>query len=223
MPYASYNGCRMTADASNIAVMTGDLVNSGQLGEDNIARAFAELEKCADQQAQWYGTPLHFTRHRGDGWQVVLYQPMNAVRTALAFRAALKALGDAFDSYIGIAEGPVAHEVGPDLNQETAEVFVKSGEALEELKATKTTVRMVHDSLGMIDAAIIFADRLAQDWTPAQAQAIAMMLGPDGPITYSETADKLGKSRQAVTKALKAAGIDHLTLALETIDRRAAG
>ncbi len=211
----------MLEQPKKIAVLTGDLVNSTALGTEKITAAFGVLEKCAQLQRSWMGAHLHFTRHRGDGWQVVLEQPKMALRSALAFRAALRAEDKAFDSYIGIAEGEITTEISEDLNHETAEVFVRSGEVLEDLKATKTPVRMLHDSLGAMDAAIILGDQIFQHWTQAQAKAMVLALGPDDPITFTEIAERLGKSRQAVTKTLKAAGIEHLTLALETFDRKA--
>ena len=74
----------------------------------HIARAFAALGACGDLMEPLNGAPLHLTRHRGDGWQAVLVRPELALRAALAFKAALRAEGAEFDSYIGIAEGMIA-------------------------------------------------------------------------------------------------------------------
>ena len=118
--------------SQRIAVLTGDLVHSTELGPEKIERAFKALEDCAQVQEAWHGAPLHFTRHRGDGWQVVLARPEMALRSALAFRAALRAEGEEFDSYVGISDGNASQPIGPNLNSEISEVFHEAGSALEE-------------------------------------------------------------------------------------------
>ena len=214
----------MAQESTHIAVLTGDLVHSADLSEPQVAQAMMILENCARQQGNWTGTPTHFSRHRGDGWQIVLTQPHLALRSALMFRATLRATNDAFDSYIAMAQGPNSGKVGPDLNAENGPVFVQSGQALDALKSSKTPLRMVHDTLGAPDAAVILADHLFQGWTQPQAQAMALALAqpPDTPVSFSKIAKALGKSRQATTKAMKAAGFEHLELALDTLDRSAA-
>lgn len=217
--FATYIGCTMT-QTRTIAVLTGDLVGSTTLGPEKVEQAFEALEACADMQAAWMdGQSLHFTRHRGDGWQVALAEPKYALRSALCFRAALRSLGKEFDSYIGIAEGEIEGEIGPDLNEETAEVFARSGAGVEDLK-TSRTVRMIHQELGLRDQGTIFADKFVQDWTPIQAETILVALLKNSP-NYSDIANHLGKSRQTVSKTLKAAGWEFIELGLETALRDA--
>lgn len=202
-----------------IAVLTGDLVNSGALGPEKIVRAFRALTTSAEQQAGWMGAPLRFTRHRGDGWQAVLMSPQKALRSALTFRAALRAEGDEFDSYIAIAEGPAPERFLVDLNAHTEDVFVRSGHGLDDLKKTQSALRMTHQDSGPVAAAVILGDYLSQGWTQAQAQAILQMLDPTFSGTQSDIARRLGKSRQAVAKALQAAGWETLDYALATLER----
>ncbi len=194
-------------------------MNSGNLGASKIARAFRALQSCAETQRAWMGADLHFSRHRGDGWQVVLARPEMALRSALAFRAALRAEGEEFDSYISVAEGPAPDSIAPDLNTQTEEVFASSGQGLDDLKKTRLPVRMGHSSFGPIDAATILADRLSQGWTRVQAAAILPTLAPDHDGTITEIARRLGKSRQAVSKSLAAAAQETVILALETLER----
>ena len=63
-------------------------------------------------------------------------------------------------------------------------------------------------------AAITLVDKIVSDWTPTQAEAIAEMLHSMGELTYTELAEKLKKSRQAVTKSLTAAGLIPIDLAI---------
>ena len=208
----------MTAGHRHIAVLTGDLVASTTLGEARIARAFAVLADCATQQEAWHGAPLRFTRHRGDGWQVALAKPALALRSALAFRAALRAEGEEFDSYIAIAVGPVSGKIGQNLNAENAGVFVRSGRNLDVLTGSDLPIRMACVEDGALNAAIVLADHISQGWTPPQAAAIGPFLTPGQDLSYTEVARTLGKSRQAVTKSLDAAGHSALVYALDSLE-----
>lgn len=202
-----------------ITVLTGDLVKSTSLGTSKISRAFGALEGCAERLAALQDAPLHFSRHRGDGWQIALERPALALRATLAFRAALRAQGQEFDSYIGMAEGNVTGSIGPDLNDETTEVFIRSGEMLELVKrASAGRIRMEHSLQGPVRAVILLADCIVQGWTPIQASTMLhMLLAPEAP-SFTDTASELGKSRQAVAKSLDAAGYDFIRAALESLE-----
>lgn len=203
---------------SNIAVLTGDLVASGALGPNKIARAFAALEDSAAAQGDWHGAALNFTRNRGDGWQVVLARPKMALRAALVFRAALRAEGDEFDTYIAVAEGRLTHAPYPDLNDETAEVFVSSGNHLDDIKTTSSQQRFVHAAGTDIDAVFVLADHISQGWTPPQAAAVLPFLTPGHHPSYTEVARMQGKSRQSITKSLAAASLEPLRSAIWIVE-----
>lgn len=202
----------MRREMDHIAVLTGDLVASTALGARAVTQAFAVLERCALAQEPWMGASLRFSRHRGDGWQAMLAKPHYALRAALTFRAALRAEDEAFDSYLGIAEGPRGGDIGPDLNAATSEVFVASGTALEMAKTAPT--RLIYASNGAKAAAFALADHISRDWTPAQAAAVGPQLPPGAEVTYTDIARALGKSRQSVTKSSQAAGMEALAYAM---------
>ena len=201
----------------SIAVLTGDLVHSTELGPDKIDRAFEALEACAARLEGWQGHALHFSRHRGDGWQVVLMRPEQALRCALAFRASLRALGDEFDTYIGIAEGRNDGPIGRDLNDETGPVFVSSGSTLA-IPQYVGPMRMAHAAKGPMDAVTHLADQLSMGWTPPQAAAVLPFLDPHSSPSYTQVAKALGKSRQAVKKAVDAAHLPALIYALNSLE-----
>ena len=202
--FATYISCTMYQNTRKIAVITGDLVNSTELGHIKVEQAFARLEACANMQADWYGAPLHFTRHRGDGWQVVLTRPKMALRSALAFRATLRTKGSEFDSYMGIAEGDVVGDVGPDLNAETANVFTDSGRNLTSVRDILSWQK-IKCSVDAIQAVSILADDITQGWTPTQAETVLQFMDPNKKHNKTEVSKTLGKSRQTVTKTLSSA------------------
>ncbi|MFY0595924.1 MAG: hypothetical protein JXQ85_05805 [Cognatishimia sp.] len=210
----------MSAKPSSITVITGDLVKSTQLSKAELSTAIDTLETCAQRIATWQGTPLNFTRHRGDGWQVILSQPRYALRAALLFRTTLKALGIQFDSYIGIATGTAVIEKDTDLNNQSDPVFVESGRALETLKTmTSFAPKLACAKTGPVSGAITLADHICSDWTPAQSEAVSHMLHPDQDLSYTDLAKILNKSRQTVTKTLNAAGFQSIFLALRHLEQ----
>ena len=206
----------MYQNTRKIAVITGDLVNSTELGSDKIKNAFDALKDCAKTQADWYGAPLHFTRNRGDGWQVIIAIPNMALRSALAFRAALRAKGKEFDSYMGIAEGKVVGDIGSDLNAETEEVFIASGRNLTSESEFLSGQRIKYK----IDAGagLILLDKITQGWTPKQAATVLLFLNPNKKITQEEASETLDTTHQNVSKLLRTASFKEIKFMLNHIE-----
>lgn len=204
---------------NNIAVITGDLVGSVALGPEKVEQAMVALEGAARGMESWVGAPLRFTRHRGDGWQAVVEQSKFATRAALIFRAALRSLGNEFDTYIGLAEGasPILTEV--DLNKITGKVFTASGASLEKIKSSNLPIRMDYRSATLANASLVLADHISLGWTSVQAELMHVVLTPDNEHTsFSELGKMFGKSRQTITKSLDAAGYDAIGMALFSIE-----
>ncbi|WP_282181043.1 hypothetical protein [Aliiroseovarius marinus] len=213
----------MSENLSHIAVLTGDIIGSTQMTPEDLERAFDALSASAEVQAEWHGEDLHFTRQRGDGWQVRLARPELALRSALAFRAALRCEGKEFSTFMAVAEGPASPiPSGTTLNQLTEQPFVDSGRLLEVLKRYPNERRMGHLNISAVGATFALADHISQGWTPAQATAILLMLAPGKLPSHTDVARALGKSRQAVTKALEGAGFDAVWTALENIENEEA-
>lgn len=216
---ATYIGCEMTRKTRKIAVLTGDLVGSTALGPEKVEQAFAALENCAHMQAEWMGgQSLHFTRHRGDGWQVALEEPKYALRSALCFRACLRALGAEFDTYIGHAEGDAPHTLPQNLNSANSDVFFESGTMLEAVKLYENDQKLGHAAMGYQDAAFVLADYISAQWTTQQATAIQHMLLRLTAPSYTQLAQTLGKYRQSVTKSLDGAGYKFILSAIDSIE-----
>ncbi len=210
----------MSDSPRTIAVITGDLVNSTTLGPAGIERAMTALADCANAQGDLQQSPLRFTRHRGDGWQVVLEKPVYYLRTALAFRAALRAESSDFDTYVGIAEGKTSTRIGTDLNRETSTAFSESGTLLDSFKITTgTKARMGHASFDIRATALYLADYISQHWTSTQAQAVLYRLNRKEDVSYTQLAEALGKSRQAAAKSLNAAGYEFIEAALFSLEK----
>jgi hypothetical protein len=204
---------------AQISVLTGDLIASTAMSPSQVDAAFTRLADVARDLRAWHDADLLFSRNRGDGWQVALTNPVYGLRSILAFRAGLKALGPSFDTYIGMATGTADLNGQTDLNTLTGAPFVASGLALENLKAQPgfaPKIAIADDPA--LAATATLADHLAESWTPKQAETLYPTLIARDRLTYTELAETLGKSRQVVTKALSAAGFEHLSLTLNYLE-----
>ena len=200
-----------------IAVLTGEVQSTFAPDPELLSQALDVLQKKAVSLEAWTDAPLMFTRQRGAGWQVALHRPELALRAALAFRTVLRAADARFDSYIGVASGQIATPLGADLNAETSDAFVGSGAALDYVKGDQARRLACHGDV-TLEAITTLADHISARWSQAQAAAALPFLTP-GPLpSYTAVAKDLGKSRQAVTKAVDAAHVAPLTYALMCLE-----
>lgn len=198
-----------------VAIITGDLARSSSLPQGEITRAMRALSDLFETEQHWVGE--NFTRQSGDGWQVVVPNFEGAIRSTLTMRATLRSLGPEFEAYFSIAVGDLLSAPPTNLNDTNEQIFVKSGRELQILKerAQKDGVMVCHWSWGGAASVAVLADHISQKWTPPQAAAMRIYLNPfSDEITYTEAAERLGISRQAVTKSLKAAGKDAILKSL---------
>lgn len=189
----------------NWAVFTGDIVRSSDLGAQALSDVMAVLEETAQAIGDWPDSTSIFVRFRGDGWQMALPQ-VYAMRAALVMRAAVRTTGKGRDTRIGIGIGAGTIAEG-DLARADGPAFVASGHALDAL--TRAPRMAASDAPKFLRAALPLADRIAQGWTPKQAQVVHAMLSPAAP-TGAALADTLGRSRQMIQKQGDAAGLDAL-------------
>lgn len=197
-----------------LAVLTGDLIGSTRMVPTRLEQAFTTLTSAAARIDGWQAYPTHFSRYRGDGWQIALLRPQLALRAALFLRASLRAAGRDLSTRIAIAAGTGRPPQSPDLNTATGAVFVASGRALD---AMEPQAQLTFAAGGALGAAVRLADALSRSWTVAQARAIAPMLGPEPP-THFAVAESLSITRQAVEQALAAASYSALSEALALIE-----
>jgi len=189
----------------NWAVFTGDIVRSTDLGAQTLSDVMSILEETAQAIGNWPDSTSAFVRFRGDGWQMAL-PPVYAMRAALVLRAAVRSTGKGHDTRIGIGIGAGSIADG-DLARADGPAFVASGHALDAL--ARAPRMAAPDAPQFLRTALPLADRIAQGWTPKQAQVVQAMLSPAA-ATAAALADALGRSRQMIQKQGDAAGLDAL-------------
>ncbi|WP_299030784.1 hypothetical protein [uncultured Sulfitobacter sp.] len=201
----------------HMAVFTGDIVRSTDMGTDELQRMFAALEVQSDMIGHWPESSSIFQRFRGDGWQMSL-PARYALRAAAVMRATARATGKGHDTRIGIGVG-LGTVKGNDLAAADGPVFVQSGHALDRMKRGPLMTAPAADDLLRI--ALPPIDRIVQGWTAKQAQIAAVLLSPDAP-THDTLAARLGQTRQLVQKQAESAGLSALLESFEIIEQSCA-
>jgi hypothetical protein len=153
--------------------------------------------------------PLDVDVFRGDGWQLLVSDPVKALRIAFFFRACVRSeseRGRGLDTRVAIGLGPVDFVPGQRVSEGDGEAYRLSGRALEKL-SRKHYVALVMGGDGTpADLAVVvrLLDALAQGWTGKQALAVTGSL-------QSWTQEKIAQSwsepirQPAVAKHLEGA------------------
>ncbi|MCP5377160.1 MAG: hypothetical protein H6904_08800 [Rhodobacteraceae bacterium] len=212
------------------AVLTGDLVDSTRSDRARIEHTMELLSQGLPAGIRWEGwvNHLRFTRFRGDGWQILVESPEDALRWSIVALAALKADEKALETRIAIGIGTVGYVGDDNLNDASGPAFSASGRALDAmhkyerlfLMGSETSSRATDkDCLvsGAEKAAVILIDERLSRWTPEQAEAIAHFLHPTSP-SATEIAQRLAITPQAVSYRLKGAGAKPLREAIEALE-----
>lgn len=123
------------------SVITGDIINSSRLSVTNkkkIKNIFSDLSKVLKKNFQ-NAFKYNIDVYRGDGWQLLLNDPVLSLRVALIIRTALRSglYKISLDSKIAVAVGSVDSISKSRVSQSTGEAFALSGLTLEKLKRVK--------------------------------------------------------------------------------------
>lgn len=196
--------------SKDYAVLTGDLIASTQAGAPAVDRAMAVLSATAEEIAGWALTEngvvedTHFTRFRGDGWQIIISVAIFGLRAALLMYARLAANPDLPATRIAVGVAPIDRLPGPNLSDADGAAFAISGRALSQIDRGEH-LRVAGHKITPIRAALIaLLDDRISDWTPEQAEAVAHAIAPDAP-TQANIAATLGISPQALSYRLTGA------------------
>lgn len=203
-----------------VAVLTGDLIKSRKLENDEIEIILNNLPQCFENiKNQLLSEDANFEFYRGDSFQIILHEPELAIKVAFIIRAFLRSLFKPAP----LAEGkpPIkrAHEIRSDarisigigtIRMQNDRVVVSQGEAFE-LSGLKLD-QMEKESLALSITTpwkflneefvvnCLFADVLIDNWTETVAESICRHL------LYAETqkehAKNLNITQPAVGKRL---------------------
>ena len=187
------------------AVITGDLIGSSDAGAGVVEQAMAILAETAGElTGRMAAGNTHFTRFRGDGWQVHIADASLALRAALILLARLRGTGMPIATRAAIGIGTVDYLGTATLADARGTAFEFSGHALDKLRRTSRLAIAGQDINALHRAIIDLLDARARRWTAQQAEALALALHRGNP-TLAEIGTQLGISAQAVNYRLSGA------------------
>ncbi|MFO1209431.1 MAG: hypothetical protein U1E40_09445 [Amaricoccus sp.] len=196
------------------AVLTGDLIRSTRAVPGALERAMAVLAEAAGEVAGWpNGADTRFTRFRGDGWQFCVAGPGKGLRAALTAIARLRGADVGLATRAAIGVGRIDSLGTDNLADAGGPAFEASGHALDDMPRGRRITIAGAGVAALHHAVVDLLDERAARWTPQQAEAAALYLGPDNP-TLADIAPRLGISAQAVNYRLAGAGAPAIRRAL---------
>ncbi|MBF9036837.1 hypothetical protein HKCCE2091_21595, partial [Rhodobacterales bacterium HKCCE2091] len=118
---------------TDLAVLTGDIVASTDLGAEGLAATMHALNAAAGTLSDRTGAATAFARRGGDGWQMVIDRPLFAFRATLYCAAVVRRLEDGRATRIAVATGDGTLPPGGDPNAGHGPAFTASGRALDDM------------------------------------------------------------------------------------------
>ena len=199
----------------NIAVLTGDLIDSTSARPEDVERAMKALGQSAEALSGWTGIDTRFTRFRGDGWQLYIENPKFVLRATLFLIACLRAADTGLATRLSIATGPYETLGATGLSGASGWAFIRSGRNLDTMRHYMPLIfaSPPGPEHWWQKAVIELAAWQARLWSREQAEAATFALEPNPP-TQEQIAQNLGITRQAVQSRVKGAGLAALGSAL---------
>ena len=112
---------------------------------------------------------------RGDSWQILILDPIRSLRTALFYRASLRAKMDShqFDTRTSIAIGTIEFVPKDRVSNGDGEAYRHSGACLEKLKKQRMWFSFPdNEREEQFNIIVQLIDALALRWTDKQALAV---------------------------------------------------
>lgn len=217
----------------NFAVLTGDLIDSQQLG-DSLLKAHLEwLQQLTENFRIHYpgSTVGKLDIFRGDSWQFCLRQPALAVHAAIWLRAGLKAHPSRknVDTRIGIGVGSIESLDEERISRSSGPAFLASGRALDELPpASRLDLRSEHEleAFHLIRTLFIpFLDLHILEWSSSESAAVLGSLqgltqAGTAQMDFARKADGSSPSQQAIQDALQRIHWDRIQPLLRSATER---
>ncbi len=186
-------------DKQNIVgVITGDMINSSGLAEDQKRNMQLGLSGFLENNPDVL-LPIQF--YRGDSFQLMTAKEKAAAIAVFLEAIILSTTGTRARISIGI--GLVSTIIQKNVLQSEGEAFQFSGHQLDKMKEEGRLLKIAIDSpqfQPILAATFYLAESIIWNWKPGQATVISMIPACK---TQKEIAEKLNITGAAVSKALK--------------------
>lgn len=194
------------------AVLTGDIVSSSRINQQRGNRVLEEILSVEKNLKGRFPSSIHagVDVFRGDSWQLVVRNPVSALRIALYFRTQLRSAAG-MDSRVSIGYGTVDYLPAGEVSTGTGAAYTLSGIGMKELlKPIRMKLKFTSEQSSTLtrslDTITELIDLQVQRWTRKQAAACAGSL--EG-LTQEQIALNWADepvSQQAISQHLESAG-----------------
>lgn len=183
---------------NKVGIITGDLVNSSGLTEDQKRNMQSGLLCFLENNPD---VLLSIQFYRGDSFQLMVTKEKAAAIAVFIEAVILSTTGTWARISIGI--GSVSKITPNNVLQSEGEAFQLSGHQIDKMKDEGRILKIAIDSVllqSILAASFYLAESIIRNWKPGQASVISMVPTCK---TQKDIATKLGISGAAVSKALK--------------------
>ena len=194
------------------AVLTGDIVSSSWINRDRGDRVLDELLAGERKVKDYFPSSIHggIDVFQGDSWQLVVQEPLSALRIAILFRALLLSSAG-MDSRVAVGYGSVDYLPARDVSTGTGEAYTLSGLGLKELlKTVRMKLSFPTDQRSVLtrslDTITGLIDLQVQRWTQKQAEATAGALVGLTQQQIARSWEDEPVTQQAISQHLDSAG-----------------
>ncbi|MEJ2412026.1 MAG: hypothetical protein P8Y34_03385 [Anaerolineales bacterium] len=206
------------------AVLTGDIVSSSRINQERGNRVLEEILSIEKDIKGRFPSSVHagVDVFRGDSWQLVVRDPISALRIGLYFRAQLRSTAG-MDSRVSIGFGTVDYLPAGEVSTGTGAAYTLSGMGLKDLlkpvrMKLKFTSEQTSSLARSLDTITGLMDLQVQRWTRKQAAASAGSLVG---LTQEQIALNWKEepvSQQAISQHLESAGWYQIRESLQFVE-----
>lgn len=190
----------------NIGVLTGDVVGSQRIqAKERLSRTLEAILALCETRFAARGD-----RYRGDGFQIAVPDPADAVLAAVLARAALiqqsPSRQSMWDARIAVGIGPATMPTAERFAEADGEAFLLSGRRLDVLGDRPERLAIVTPSPALNDELALltrFADDILSHWSHYSAEVVYLSLLHDE--SQQALAERLGRAQPTVNRRLVAA------------------
>lgn len=206
-----------------IALLTGDIINSRELKDQNLW-----IEPFKKLLSTWGQTPKQWEIFRGDSFQLEIPNAQKSLLVALQIKALIKSLpypdenkrSSPVDVRMAIGIGTKSYDADR-ISESNGDAFVRSGEKFEQLKSEMITLAINSPWTEWNDEMNLYlklAGIQMDSWSISSGELMSEMLSnPDR--TQAEIGEVLHINQNSVSKRYKAANGEDI-LAMEKLFRK---
>lgn len=197
----------------NVAVLTGDLVESTQLDEQLREQIEEQVQLILENyhDETLFKESANYFFYRGDSLQIVLKNQSISLYVALLLRLAVKKISTS-DIRFAIGIGQIEVNTGA-INQSTGSAFLYSGKSLDEIGDERLVFKSSSEYLNdQMNISFRLLETIIARWSLEMSEAVFYQLMG---LTQKETAQKLNRSPVAISKRLQSAHYEEVKLFLD--------